>query len=200
MPKILHFFSPLPALTLSVLAILASCGQPVATGYRTYSLPDKGIAHLSFEYPASYNVSQVELYDDTGYERMDIDGPYSRENRDRTTMWVVAQRYSTPITVADLVENAVAVASGLPGYREIDMSNTSVNSMAAQQYTYFYYATRSSYEINILGFKPAPTVTREIFFTHNGLQWTVAMSADQSTVDADTPGFEHLLQTLTMLP
>jgi hypothetical protein len=42
-------------------------------------------------------------------------------------------------------------------------------------------------------------ITRELFFTYGGLQWTVAMSADESTVDADTPGFEHLLQTLTML-
>jgi hypothetical protein len=188
------------ALTLAGLFFLPACNLPVPSGYRTYSLPDKGIAHLSLEYPAAFNVRQVQLYDETGYERIDIDGPYSRQNRDRTTMWVVAQRFTTPVTIGNLIQSSMGVAGGLSGYRLIDRSTISVDGITAEQYIYFYYSQRSAYEINILGFKPAPMVTREIFFTFSGLQWTVAMSADESTVDADTVGFEQLLQTLTMLP
>ncbi len=179
---------------------MASCNQPVATGYRTYSLPDKGIAHLSFEYPAAFYVRLVQLFDETGFERMDIDGPYSRQNRNRTTMWVVAQRYSTPITVGDLIQNSVSAASGLPGYKQIDRSATNVNGITAEQYVYFFYSTRSDYEIKVLGLKPSPMVTREVFFIYSGMQWTVGMSADERIVDTETTGFEHLLQTLTMLP
>ena len=200
MTRTLRFLSLPLALILAGLSILSACSQSATTGYRTYSLPDKGIAHLSLEYPAAFNVSQVQLFDDTGYERIDIDGPYSRENRDRTTIWVVAQRYTTPITVADLLESSIGVASGLSGYRLIDRSSTSVNGITAEQFIYFYYSQRSDYEKNILGFAPAPMVWREIFFSCNYLQWTAGMSADESTVDADTTGFDHLLQTLTMLP
>jgi hypothetical protein len=200
MTKTLRFFNLFLVLILGGTSILASCNQPVATGYRTYSLPDKGVAHLSFEYPAAFYVRLVQLFDETGFERMDIDGPYSRQNRNRTTMWVVTQRYSTPIPVGDLIHNSISAASGLSGYKQIDRSTTNVNGITAEQHIYFYYTTRSDYEIKVLGLKPSPMVTREVLFTYNGLQWTVAMSADESTVDADTPGFEHLLQTLTMLP
>ena len=161
---------------------------------------DKGIAHLCFEYPSSFNIRLVQLYDNTGYERIDIDGPYSRQHRDRTTMWVEAQRFTLPITIGFLIENAVSVASGHEGYRLLDRSPFYFSGITAEQFTYFYYATRSDYERKILGFSPAPTVTRQIYFSYNGLQWTIAMSAYQSTVDMDTPGFEHLLSTLTMLP
>ena len=200
MPKSIRFVKPLVFLSLAVISILAACGQPVPTGYKTYSLPDKGIAHLSFEYPAAFYVRLVQLLDDTGFERMDIDGPYSRQNRDRTTMWVEARRYSTPITVNDLIQNSISAASWLSGYRQIDRSTTNVNGLSAEQHAYFFYSTRSDYEIKVLGLKPSPMVTREVFFTYNGLQWTVGMSADERTVDTETPGFEHLLQTLTMLP
>ncbi|RJO62916.1 MAG: hypothetical protein C4542_01415 [Dehalococcoidia bacterium] len=200
MPKSIRFLKPLVLLSLAGLSILASCSPPIPTGYKTYSLPDKGIAHLSFEYPAAFYVRLVQLLDDTGFERMDIDGPYSRQNRDRTTMWVAAQRYPTPTTVGDMIQNAISAASGLSGYRQIERSTTNVNGMPAEQHTYFFYSTRSDYEIKVLGLKPSPMVTREVFFTYNGLQWTVGVSADERTVDADTPGFEHLLQTLTMLP
>jgi hypothetical protein len=142
----------------------------------------------------------VQLYNETGYERMDIDGPFSSQTRDRTTMWVVAQRYSTPITIADLILNSVSVASGLPGYAQRDRSTTSVNGINAEQYIYFYDSKRTDYETKILGFKAAPTVTREVFFSYGGLQWTVGMTADEGTLDRDTPGFEHLLKTLVMLP
>jgi hypothetical protein len=185
---------------LLAVAVLTACSGPVPTGYRTYSLPDKGIAHLSFEYPASFNVRQVQLYDDSDYERMDIDGPYSRQTRDRTTMWVVAQRYTSPITVGDLVDSAQAVASGLAGYRLLERGPFYFNGITAEQFSYFYYAARSEYERKILGFTPAPTVARQIYFSLDGLQWTIAMTADEATVDADTPGFEHLLQTFTLLP
>jgi hypothetical protein len=179
---------------------LASCSTPVPTGYRTYSLPDKGIAHLSFEYPASFNVRQVQLYDDTGYERMDIDGPYSRQTRDRATMWVVAQRYTSPISVGDLIASAQAVAGGLSGYKLLDRSPFYFNGITAEQFSYFYYAPRSDYERKILGFTPAPTVSRQIYFSLNGLEWTIAMTTDEARLDVDNPGFEHLLQTFTLLP
>ena len=200
MSKNIRLLNLLLVFAMAGLSILTSCKQAIPTGYKIYSLPDKGIAHLSFEYPAAFYVSQVQLYDDTGYERIDIYGPYSRQNRDRTTMWVVAQKYPAAFTIGDLIESSISVASGLPGYKQIDRSTINVNGITAEQYIYFYYTTRSDYEIKVLGFTPAPTVTREIFFTYNGLQWTVAMSADQSTVEADTPGFERLPQTLTMLP
>ena len=115
-------------------------------------------------------------------------------------MWVVAQRFPETTTVGSLVEAALGVAGGLAGYHLIDRSATSVSSNTAEQISYFYYAQRTDYEKNILGLSPVPTVTREVYFTSGGLQWTVGMTADQSTVDTDTPGFEHLLQTLTMLP
>ena len=191
---------PSVAFILACALFVAGCSQPTATGYRIYSLPDQGIAHLSFEYPASFNVSQVQLFDDTGYERMDIVGPYSRQNYNRTTMWVVAQRFPESVTVGALVETALGVAEGLAGYRLIDRSTTGFNGITAEQIIYFYYAQRTDYEKNVLGLSPVPTVTRQLHFSAEGLQWTVAMSADENTVDADTPGFEYLLQTLTMLP
>ena len=200
MPKTLRISNLLLVFILGSMLIFASCNQPTPTGYRTYSLPDKGIAHLSFEYPAAFNVRLVQLFDDTGFERMDIDGQYSRQNHDRTTMWVVAQRYSYAITVDDLIQNSISTDSGLPGYKQINRSTTNVNGLTAEQYVYFFYSTRSDYETKVLGLTPSPVVTREVFFTYNGLQWTVGMSADERTVDADTTGFEHLLQTLTMLP
>lgn len=187
-------------LALACIAMLCSCQQELPTGYRTYSLPDKGIAHLSFDYPASFNVRQVQLFDDTGYERMDIDGPFSRTTRDRTTMWVVAQRYSTPLTIADLVQNSVSVAQGLPGYTLKDRSAISFNGISAEQYIYFYYSSRTDYEKNILGLTPAPTITREVFFSYGGLSWTIGMTANENSVATDTAGFEHLLNSLLMLP
>ncbi len=187
-------------LGLAGIAMVCSCQQELPTGFRTYSLPDKGIAHLSFDYPASFNVRQVELYDDTGYERMDIDGPFSRTTRGRTTMWVVAQRYSTPLTIADLVQNAVSVAQGLPGYALKDRSTISLNGITAEQYIYFYYSARTDYEKKVLGFTPAPTVTREVFFSYGDLEWTIGMTADENSAATDTTGFEHLLNSLVMLP
>jgi uncharacterized membrane protein len=183
------------------LSMVASCGAAAPpTGWRTYSLTDKGIAHLSFEYPATFNITQVQLYDDTGYERMDLEGPYSRQTRDRTTTWVVAQRYTPMLSVGDLLQSALTVAGGLSGYRLIDRSTYYFNGITAEQITYFYYASRTDYERKILGLTPAPTVTRQVYFIANGLNWTVAMSADQSRVEADTPGFEHMLATFTLLP
>ncbi|MGA3094253.1 MAG: hypothetical protein ABSD79_02565 [Dehalococcoidales bacterium] len=200
MPKTLRISNLLLVFILGSMSIFASCNHPTPTGYRTYSLPDKGIAHLSFEYPAAFNVSLVQLFDDTGFERMDSDGPYSRQYHDRTTMWVVAQRYPSTITVDNLIQNSISTDSGLPGYKQIDRSTTNVNGLTAEQYVYFFYATRSDYENRVIGLKPSPMIIREVFFTYSGLQWTVGMSADERTVDADTTGFEHLLQTLTMLP
>jgi len=200
MRKTSHHLNLPGIMLLAGIVISGSCRQALPTGYRTYSLPDKGIAHLSFDYPASFNVRQVELYDDTGYERMDIDGPFSRTTRDRTTMWVVAQRYSTPITIADLVQNSVGVAQGLSGYVQKDRSTISFNGITAEQFAYFYYSTRTDYETKILGLTPAPTVTREIFFSYGGLDWTIGITADENSASSDTPGFEHLLNSLVMLP
>ena len=200
MPKTLRIPNLLLVFILGGMSIFTSCNQPVATGYRTYSLPDKGIAHLSFEYPAAFNVRLVQLFDDTGLERMDIDSPYSRQYHDRTTTWVVAQRYTSAISIDDLIQNSISTDSSLPGYIQLNRSTTSVNGLPAEQYVYSFYSTRSDYEIKVLGLTPSPMVTREVFFTYNGLQWTVGVSADERTVDADTAGFEHLLQTLTMLP
>jgi len=200
MHKNLRLFNLFLVLILGGMSIFASCNQPAPTGYKTYSLPDKGIAHLSFEYPAAFYVRLVQLLDDTGFERMDIDGPYSQQNRDRTTMWVVAQRYPISIAIDNIIQNSISAASGLSGYRQIDRSTTNVNGLTAEQHIYFFYSTRSDYDIKVLGLKPSPMVTREVFFTYNGLQWTVGMSADERIVDAETAGFEHLLQTLTMLP
>jgi len=200
MRKTSHHLNLLGILLLAGIVMSGSCRQALPTGYRTYSLPDKGISHLSFEYPASFNVRQVELYDDTGYERMDIDGPFSRTTRDRITIWVVAQRYSTPITIADLVQNSVGVAQGLSGYVQKDRSTISFNGITAEQYAYFYYSTRTDYETKILGFTPAPTVTREVFFSYANLDWTIGMTADENSASSDTPGFEHLLNSLVMLP
>lgn len=196
----LRLFNLFLALIIGGTSLSASCNQPVPTGYKTYSLPDKGIAHLSFEYPAAFYVRLVQLLDETGFERMDLDGPYSRQNRSRTTMWVEAHRYSTFITASDLIHNSISTASGLSGYRQIDRSSISVTGISAEQHTYFSYSKRSDYETKVLGLAPSPMVTREVFFTYGGLQWTVGMSAHERTVDADTPGFEQLLQTLTMLP
>ena len=200
MPKTLLISNLLLVFILGCMSLFASCNQPTPTGYRTYSLPDKGIAHLSFEYPADFNVRLVQLFDDTGFERMDIDGPYSRQYHDRATMWVEAQRYTSAITVDDFIQKSIGTDSGLPGYKQLNRSTTSVNGLTAEQYVYSFYSTRSDYEIKVLRLTPSPMVTREVFFTYNGLQWMVGMSADERTVDADTPGFEHLLQTLTMLP
>jgi hypothetical protein len=200
MPKTLRIPNLLLVFILGGMSIFTSCNQPTPTGYRTYSLPDKGIAHLSFEYPAAFNVRLVQLFDDTGLERMDIDGPYSRQYHDRATMWVVAQRYPFTTTVDDLIQNSISTDSGLSGYKQIDRSTSNVNGLTAEQYVYSFYSTRSDYETRVLGFTPSPMVTREVLFTYNSLQWTVGMSADERTVDADTAGFDHLLQTLTMLP
>ena len=200
MKRNLRFTGLLLSLVLAGSSFLPACDQPMATGYRTYALPDKGMAHLSFEYPAAFNVRQVQLFDDSGIERIDLDGPYSRKYRDRTTMWVVAQRFDASITIGDMIQAAMSVTGGLSGYRLIDRSTTNVNGITAEQFSYFYYASRTEYEKNILGFEPAPTVTRQVYFSYNNLQWTVAMTADENTVEADTPGFEHFLQTLTMLP
>lgn len=200
MSKNSRLFSLLAVLSLASLSILTSCGGPVPTGYRTYSLPDKGIAHLSFEYPAAFNVTEVQLLDSDGYERMDIDGPFSRLTRSRTTMWVVAQKYAESVSIGDLIASAESVAKGFDGYRLIDRSVKSINGITAEQYTYFYYSARSDYETRIVGLEPVPTVTRQLYFTYGGLQWTVAMSADESTVEADNISFERLLETLTMLP
>ncbi len=180
--------------------MLSSCGAPIATGYRTYSLTDQGIAHLSFEYPADFNVRLVQLYDDTGYERIDIDGPFSRKLRSRATIWVVVQRKAAGTTLADRVQNAIDIASPLPGYRLIEKSSASVNGIAAEQFIYFYINPRSDYESRIIGLEPLPLITREVFFISGGLYWTLAMSTHESSVEADTPGFEHLIQTLAILP
>jgi hypothetical protein len=200
MQRMLRFLNLLFLPFLGGMLVFAACGQPIPTGYDTYTLPDKGIAHLSFEYPAAFYVKQVQLFDDTGFERMDIEGPYSRKYRDRTTMWVVAQRSPSNTTVSELVQNSANTASGLPGYRLIERSPININGIAAEQHIYFYFTTRSDYEKKVLGFAPASMVTREVFFALNDLQWTVGMSADENTVKTDTIGFEHLLQTLTMLP
>jgi hypothetical protein len=200
MQKTLRISNLLLVFILGSMSIFASCNQPIHTGYRTYSLPDKGIAHLSFEYPAAFNIRLVQLFDDTGFERMDIDGPYSRQYHDRTTLWVEAQRYTSAITVDDLIQKSIGTDSGLPGYKQISRSTSSVNGLTAEQYVYSFYSTRSDYEIKVLGLTPSPMVTREVFFTYNGLQWTVGMSSDERTADADTTGFEHLLQSLTLLP
>ncbi len=189
------------AVLLLALVPLSGCGAPpLATGYRTYSLTDQGIAHLSFEYPASFNVRQVQLYDENGYERMDLDGPYSRATRSRTSMWVVAQRYTNPISIGDMLGSAQAVASSLDSYQLLDRSTYYFNGITAEQFSYFYFASRTDYEKKILGFTPAPTVARQVFFIYGGLNWTVAVTGDQATAEADAPLFEHLLATLTMLP
>ncbi len=200
MRKQFRYVILLGILAFAWIVWLSSCQPVLPTGYQTYSLPDKGIAHLSFDYPACFYVRQVQLYDDTEFERIDIDGPFSRASRNRTIMWVEAQRYSTPITIADLTENAAGIAEGLPGYCQKDRSTISVNGITAEQYMYSYFSARTDYETRILGFIATPTVTREIFFSYGDLQWTVGMTTDENALEDETPGFEHLLSTLTMLP
>jgi len=191
-------------ITATALLFIASsildCNRPVPTGYETYTLNDKGISHFSFDYPARFIVRQVQFLDNPSFERVDLDGPYSKQTRDRTTIWVVAQQYPAATTVADLLQSSLTTASGLPGYQLLDRSLTTAGGITAEQIVYFYYSQRSDYETRVLGFKPAPTVTREVFFSYNNLFWTMGMSSDQSTADSDALDFERVLQTLQMLP
>jgi hypothetical protein len=200
MPRNLRFFNLLMVFVLAGLSMLTSCGHIIPTGYRTYSLPDNGVSRFSFDYPARFNIRQEQLRDNPGFERVDLDGPYSRQARDRTTIWVVAQHWYVAATVADRLQAALTAAKGLPGYLLMDRSAVTAGGIPAEQIVYFYYSSRTDYETKVLGFKPSPTVTRQVFFTYNNLFWTVGMRSCQDTADSGAMDFEHVLQTLQMLP
>jgi hypothetical protein len=176
-----------------------ACGKTVPTGYFIYTL-QQGVRHFSIEYPAHFNVTTVQLLEAEKYTMVDIYGPFMKKERVRTRIWVtVSQKESQPQDAITALDATLSIARTLPGYNMMERNTLNVNGIKAEQVEYFYYASRSDYEVNILKLEVAPTVAREVCFLYGGAIWTMSMTSYEATVEADKLYFEHLLETFKVL-
>ena len=190
-------------LTLVALVLmvgLPGCGAPERTGYRVYTL-EEGVARMYIEYPAFMDVTLVTLLKEENYTMVDIYSPMARKERFKTRIWVTAsRRENAPQDAGVPASESLVVGRTIPGYRFIEQFSLDIAGFAAEEIAYFYYTARTDYERDFLKLAPAPTVSRYAFFINGQDVWTIGMTSFETTAETDRTYFDHLVETLKVLP
>ena len=183
-----------------VMAGLPGCATTERTGYRVYTL-EEGVAHMYIEYPAFMDITLVTLLKEENYTMVDIYGPTARKERFKTHIWVTAtHKENAPQDPGVPASEGLVVGRTMPGYRFIEQFSLEIAGFPAEELAYFYYTARTDYERDFLKLAPAPTVARYAYFINGQDVWTIGMTSFETTAERDGLYFDHLIETLKVLP
>ena len=187
-------------MTIIILLVVPGCSNPERTGYRVYTL-EEGVAHMYIEYPAFMDITLVTLLKEENYTMVDIYSPMMRKERFKTRIWVTASRNeNAPQDSGVPASESLVVGRTMPGYRFIEQFSLNISGFPAEEIAYFYYTSRTDYERDFLKLAPAPTVARYAYFINGQDVWTIGMTSFETTAETDRGYFEHLVETLKVLP
>jgi hypothetical protein len=160
----------------------------------------KGIVHFSFEY--SRHFSLVKDISET-YTHLMFDGPYYKYPRSRTRIDISVYRAGDGILAnkETLIQERLRIVSAFPDYTLLARLGVGVAGVEGEQITYFYIDSMPTpgQAGHIPGDVPRPTISRNVYFEHQGLIWEIQMESNESNAEADKADFEHLLQTFEIL-
>lgn len=170
----------------TILTGVSSCTTPQ---YRTYTLQHNGIS-FSFEYPSEYKKVSTYLQDSHGapvtvrFARLGgIFGLFTTYPR-----FVVDVSSPLSETETDPKKAADTAGSHTPD-QQLERATISIAGTTGELVAYAYPDA-----------KIVSSITREVFFSVNGVLWNIDIYSSAAKADIAKVDFEHIISTFKVLP
>ena len=185
MKKQLKFWVFIMLLVL-IAPVLSSC---TTSQYKTYTLKHYGIS-FSFEYPSGYKKVSAYLQDNPGApiavrfaQAHGFLGLLSTDPR-----FVVNIESPFSVTKTDPITAANTAGSHSLG-QELERASITIDGMLGELVAYSSTDPESG-----------ATITREVFFSVNGVLWNIFIYSSPEKADKAKTDFEHIISTFKVLP
>jgi hypothetical protein len=173
-----------------------SCGSP---DYKVFSLKE-GIGHFSFEYPAGYSVTRIDIRNEavTRYTDIGLCSTFTTSSPGLNEISV----YAWPVDSS--TDTATHVLTGMLAQGETIFSDfklderfsVMIGDMEGQAAIFSWTASSTSGPEEK---KTLPAISRMVCFRHGDLAWEIHVASGIETqVQAETE-FNHILETFQIL-
>ncbi|MFC1932265.1 hypothetical protein ACFLXU_01365 [Chloroflexota bacterium] len=164
--------------------------RPSNEGYKELSIM-RGLVQFSFDYPSTWDLSPIEIQKDLTIITM----------FGESTSWsFFVKPVSIHYTSAEVaLKDEISRYRVWLGFNLIERSDIEIGGVLAKQAIYSYRSPQAPTFMGGTGGPPVPVTIRAIYFTRNGLLWSIRISSDSDIFESEDVHFEHLLRTFKIL-
>ena len=176
--------------------LFTSCGSP---DYKVFSLKE-GIGHFSFEYPAEYSVTRIDIRNEaaTRYTDIGLSPVFATNNPGLNEISIYAWPVDSPTDTATLVLTGM-LAQGETIFSDFKLDkrfSVMISDMEGQAAIFSWTASST----NGAGEeKTLPAVSRMVCFRHGDLAWEIHVASGIEAQAQAEVEFNHILETFQIL-
>jgi len=151
----------------------------------------RGIARFSFEYISDWKLGPFESQKD--YTLFTLHG--------QSTTWSLLVEPTGKEFLNDeaALEHDFSYWSKQLNFNLIEQSSITVDGVQGTQIIFTYYYAQLPLPQGGSGGPPVPTTVRDIYFTQNGLIWSMEIYSKSEAAQKNNEYYDHLLQTFKIL-
>jgi hypothetical protein len=187
---------------LLLLLFFTGCGPGYSTtagspGYTEMTIK-RGIARFSFEYPSHYKIGKVEIRNDYDYINVIVYGQSPGEEAHNPFISIFVDTTGESMqNIQDAIDVSLSTVSTFPYFHFLERSPVKVtaDSIPGERVTYSW----ADYPSIAPDTKPIHYKSSITFFEHGSRIWSVLITSNICTAEADEPVYNHILQTFKIL-